>query len=122
VNASDEAIDAALQRALRRRPVPAPDAELVQTILGRVSERESSRRRPRQRAARVVLGVYWLAAAVATTCVVARSSFPAWASSGAWALAVALVPVGYGAALWPRQARECFTVAMRLLAPLASRR
>jgi hypothetical protein len=69
----------------------------------------------RPRAARVLLVTYWVVASLASVWVLHRLSWPAWASSILEPLALALVPLGYGAFLRADRLTEWVALLLRPL-------
>ena len=70
--------------------------------------------------ARLLLMLYWLAAAVASTWILRALPWPAWTAAGLWGLANALVPIAGALLLWPRPAARGALWCLRLLLADAS--
>jgi hypothetical protein len=97
--------DAAVRRLLARYPRPALEPGFSSRVMRCVRERERARHEPRRVGARLLLGAYWLAAALVSAWILGRLAWPAWVASVAWATAVAAAPVAYAIALFPERAR-----------------
>lgn len=117
---ADARLESYLRAELARHPRPVVASGLATRVVVRVAERDRLLR-PRPRRARVLLGAYWLATALACASILARTPLPDWGASILLGLAVVLAPLGYAAALWPAQARAWLTAALRPIAPDADR-
>jgi hypothetical protein len=121
VSAPDERTDHWLRRNLAGHRPPELDPALGARVLRRLAEAEREQDARRRAGARAVLATYWLAAALATLWLVARLPWPAWAAPVAQGLAVAAVPAGFAAALWPGHVREWLLLCVRPLLPPGER-
>ncbi len=94
----DDETEAVLRRALagRSRPELAPD--FSSAVLRRVAVRAASHD---GRVERSLLGAYWVVASLASLVLLSRLRWPASVLSALGPLALALVPAGYAAFLWP---------------------
>jgi len=97
----DDPTEEVLRRSLAGFPRPRPSPGFVAAVQRRIAERPPAESRPRLRAGRVLLGVYWLAAGLACVHLLRTLDWPSWTPSVLWALALAVVPLGYVAFLWP---------------------
>jgi hypothetical protein len=71
---------------------------------------------PRRPKSSLVLATYWLGAGAATLSILWSVPWPSWAAAVAWGVALAAVPVGYAAFLWPRAlARSAASIVLPLL-------
>ena len=117
MNSPEEATDAAVRLLLARYARPELGADFASGVLRRVREREGALGRQRRAGARLLLGAYWLAAALASAWILARLPWPEWVAPVAWGLAVAAAPVAYAIALFPERARACLALGLRPLLP-----
>ncbi len=117
MSAPEDETDAAVRGLLSRYPRPALAADLASGVLRRVREHETAQERQRRAGARLLLGAYWLAAALASAWVLARLPWPASVAPIVWGLAVAGVPIAYAIALFPERARACLALGIRPLLP-----
>jgi hypothetical protein len=113
----EERNDAAYRRLLSRYPRPALTTDFADGVLRRVREHERARERQRHLGARLVLGAYWLAAALASAWLLARTAWPEWVGPVAWGLAMAGAPLAYAITLFPERARACLALGTRPLLP-----
>jgi hypothetical protein len=90
-----------IRRALGRRPPPRLGATLAHDVLQRVAERHPPAPARERAPARRWLVVPWLAVAAASLAVLMNMGWSSGARAVAWGLALAVVPLGYLAALWP---------------------
>jgi hypothetical protein len=100
MSSREERDDAAIRRLLSDHPRPALGAGFSSSVLRRVREHESERQRQRHVGARLLLGSYWLAAALVSLWILGRLPWPEWAAPVAWGVAVAGAPVAYAIALF----------------------
>ena len=117
MNAPEERNDAAFRRLLSRYPRPVLTADFASGVLRRVREHERAQEQQRRVGARLLLGAYWLTAALASAWILARLPWPEWAAPVAWGLAVAGAPVAYAIALFPERVRACLALGIRPLLP-----
>ena len=117
MSVNEDMTDAAIRRLLSRHPRPVLTADFSSGVLRRVREHETVRERQRRAGARLLLGAYWLAAALASAWILVRLPWPEWAAPVAWGLAVAGAPVAYAIALFPERARACLALGVRPLLP-----
>lgn len=117
MSVNEDMTDAAIRRLLSRYPRPALTSDLSSGVLQRVGEHERAWERQRRAGARLLLGAYWLAAALASAWILVRLPWPEWAAPVAWGLAVAGAPVAYAIALFPERARACLALGVRPLVP-----
>jgi hypothetical protein len=99
----EEPAERLIRRALGQWPPPTPGPTLTDDVLRRVAE-ERQPEDGRRAAARRWLAASWLVAAGASLEVLAHLPWTEGTRAVAWGLALALVPLGYSAALWPGRA------------------
>ena len=117
MSAPEEKTGAAIRGLLSRYPCPTLAAGFSSGVLRRVGERQKAQERQRLAGARLLLGAYWLAAALASAFILARLPWPEWVAPIAWGLALAGAPVAYAIALFPERARACLALGIRPLLP-----
>jgi hypothetical protein len=103
-----------IRRALARRVPPKASPTLADDVLRRVTTGPPARD-GRRAASRRWLTASWLATAAASIDVLARASWTDSLQTLAWALALALVPLACGAALWPARAGGLLVLCCRPL-------
>jgi len=92
--------DDPIRRLLAERPRPRLSDDFSRELMRRVRQQQESRARQSGVGARLVLGVYWLAALVATAWILRQGPLPAWLTVVLWAGTLLLVPAGYALVLW----------------------
>jgi hypothetical protein len=92
-----------IRQTLGRCVPPTPSPTLADDVLRRVTTGPPARDRRRATSRRWLAGS-WLATAAASIEVLARVSWSDGLQALAWGLALVLVPLAYGAALWPERA------------------
>jgi peptidoglycan/LPS O-acetylase OafA/YrhL len=92
--------DDEVRRLLAGRPRPQLSGDFSRELMRRVRQQHETHERQRGVGTRLVLGVYWLAALVATAWILRQGPLPEWLAALLWAGALLLVPAGYALVLW----------------------
>jgi hypothetical protein len=104
MSSREERSVAAIRHVLSRYPRPELTADFSSGVVDRVRERERALQQERRPSARLVLGAYWLAAALASAWILVRLPLPEWIAPVVWGLGLVAVPVMYAIALFPERA------------------
>ena len=91
-----------LRRLLAERARPRLSEDFARDLMRRVRLQQEADARQRGVGTRLVLGVYWLAALVASAWILGQGPLPEWVAAVLWCGALVLVPAGYAFALWSR--------------------
>lgn len=97
----DDRTEEGLRRALGDCPRPPRSAAFATSVLQRIAAGQAASEQRRRRRERMLLGIYWLVAGVASASLLGRLIRPSWVPLALGALALASVPLGYAAFLWP---------------------
>jgi len=97
----DDRIEEGLRRALADCPRPRRSAAFATNVLQRIAAGQAASEQRLRRRERMLLGIYWLVAGIASASLLVRFARPSWIALALGALGLASVPLGYAAFLWP---------------------
>ncbi len=90
----------ALRRLLADRPRPRLPEDFSRELMRRVRQQQDADARQHGVGTWLVLGVYWLAALLASAWILRQGPLPDWATALLWAAGLLLVPASYAVVLW----------------------